>query len=456
MCHYSTLHYSYYEKELKTYRVIIVISCIFHKMDSQFSQYVSYSMDVSIKSPNVRSKLYNSVINEKTITYQIMTNDSSMISDDNSVLRNYRSVVFSKDTGNVVSFSPTTSIPMHQFIDENPTPMQNHIIINEIIEGTMINLFYDPALNRWEIATRGSIGGNYWFFRNEYIINGETIHTTPQLTFRQLFMDALKANIDSQLNDNMILNELPTQYCYSFVVQHPSNHIVLSVDVPHLYLVGVYECMGNQVNVISANEYEAWECFRHFDGVIEFPSRISGNYEYIRNMICSETSPYKMGAMFFNTKTGSRSSMENPIYEMLKKLRGNNPNLQYQFFCLLRAGMAESFLEYFPMYKKIFAQFNKQYQDFITNVHQSYFSYYVRKEGIPISKKYFIHVSRIHHDIYLPSLATEKIIISRPVVKNYFDGKEPSELLYYMNYDKRAMVRPVEDDYTYYPIEYEL
>ena len=113
--------------------------------------------------------------------------------------------------------------------------------------------------------------------------------------------------------------------------------------------------------------------------------------------------------------------------------------LQYQYFCLERIEQKAQFLEHFPVYKKLFHQFGKQYNDFITNVHQSYFSYYVKKEGIPIAKKFFIHASKIHHTIYLPSLNETKIIINRGVVKNYFDALTPSEILYYLNYDKRQI-----------------
>ena len=91
------------------------------------------------------------------------------------------------------------------------------------------------------------------------------------------------------------------------------------------------------------------------------------------------------------------------------------------------------------MYTKIFGQFEKQYQDFVTNVHQSYYSYYVKKEGIPISKKFFIHASKIHHQIYLPSLMEGRKIISRKVVKEYFDAMKPSEIIFYLNYEKRII-----------------
>jgi hypothetical protein len=147
--------------------------------------------------------------------------------------------------------------------------------------------------------------------------------------------------------------------------------------------------------------------------------------------------------MVTNTETMERTTISNPVYEELKKLRGNNPNLQYQYFCLLRAGQEKTFLEYFPRYKKIFQQFHKQYHEFITRVHQTYFSYYVKKdrpEGVPYEKKYFIHASKIHHQIFLPSLKEpKKVIITRNVVKEYLDELKPNEILYELHYDKRQL-----------------
>ena len=55
-----------------------------------------------------------------------------------------------------------------------------------------MNLFYDPRRETWEIATKGAIGGNYWYYRTQY---GEK--DTSQLTFREMFNDALKVSRDS-------------------------------------------------------------------------------------------------------------------------------------------------------------------------------------------------------------------------------------------------------------------
>ena len=384
--------------------------------------------------------------------YILLNNDSSFITFDDEKLRLYRSLVLDAETKEMVCFSPPNSIDFDTFQKKYPKLSDNEIYANEIIEGTMINLFYDKKRETWEIATRGSIGGNYWYYKTKYILD-EKDNTLKkdglekeyeQKTFRQMFIEALRGDESDNLNNNPIIKELHKSYSYSFVLQHPDNHIVLPITEPHLFLVGVYLISDlSTVDIILPIEYENWSCFS--SGIIEFPKSY-----LIENMTFDDfkkkydiifTSNYSLGIMFTHLKTKNRTTIMNPVYEELKRLRGNNPNLQYHYFCLLRAGQQNRFLEYFPIYTSYFIQFQTQYHEMITNVHRAYFSYYVKKEGIEIAKKYFIHASKIHHQIYLPSLKIHngKKVITRNVVKDYFDAMKPNEILYYLHYDKRQI-----------------
>jgi hypothetical protein len=383
----------------------------------------------------------NNKIKSKTIEYNgqsfiILNNDSSFITFDNDDLRNYRSVITDTD-GKILCFAPGNSIELPVFIQKYPNMSDTEsIYANEIIEGTMINLFYDYRVNRWEIATRAAVGGEYWYYRNQY--EGIDYQTGTQKTFRQMFVEMFNGNQSTDLYSLDVLNILPKNHTYSFVLQHPDNHIVLNIFKPTLYLVSVYETKENTVNFISPAIYQSWDCFKHFSEIILFPQMFNGTYNGLLNNFCSEdSSPNCLGIMFTNYETGDRAAMSNCVYEKLKEIRGNNPNLQFQFFILKRPEDKQKFLKNFPKYKYYFSKFEKQYQDFITSVHQAYFSYYVKKEGIKIEKKYFIHVSKIHHNIFIPSLSQIKKIINRKAVKEYFDAMNPHELVYYMNYETK-------------------
>lgn len=408
--------------------------------------YTSYNIDtLDFDKDKVKSKIYKW---NESVSYTILNNDSSTLSFADETHRYYRSIILDENN-HILCFAPPNSIPSDQFMLKYSSDktsglhedfIPDNVYMNEIIEGTMVNVFYDSRIESWQMATRGAVGGNYWFFRNNYDDNEDS---SVQKTFKTMFIDCFCTEA-TELNHIPFFETLPKNYSYSFVLQHPDNHIVLNIERPTLYLVAVYDKRETSVINIPQTIYEEWEVFANVRGIIEFPPRFHENtYSEIISKYCSIQSSYqRVGVMATDMKTGERCAISNPAYEELKKLRGNNPNMQYQYFALEHAGQTALFLQHFPMYKKLFFQFSKQYQDFITNVHQSYFSYYVKKEGIPIAKKFFIHASKIHHNVFLPALNSgTKQIITRKVVKDYFDAMTPSEQLYYLNYDRRQLAK---------------
>ena len=102
---------------------------------------------------------------------------------------------------------------------------------------------------------------------------------------------------------------------------------------------------------------------------------------------------------------------------------------------LRHSGKVDEFLKIFPKYKPLFYEFYKQYNDFITQIHQSYIQYYVRKSGERISKKYFPLVYKIHHELFLT--ATEKIIVRRAVVADFIKKLDVKSLIFYLNYTEQ-------------------
>ena len=161
-------------------------------------------------------------------------------------------------------------------------------------------------------------------------------------------------------------------------------------------------------------------------------------YEYIHMLDYTH-----VGIMLYHAESGLRTSIVNPQYTSMKEFRGNNPNLQYQYLCVSRAGKVKEYLEAFPMYKQMFYAFHSQSADFIRTIHNAYVAYFIKKLGkdVQIEKSIFRHICKLHNEIYLPSIGDGGgVIVTCKVVADYFNAMEPKEQLYHLNYQNRKIV----------------
>ena len=258
----------------------------------------------TVTSEKIRRKCYYTTAS----TYLILNYDKNYMSFDDAYTGSYRSIVFSYPDKNVVCFSPPKSIPTTMFMSKYPRPDQS-IWINEAIEGVSINLFYDKNIKKWMIATKSSIGGNYWFYGKKSKSN------IKQPTFLDMFIEALKGQPEDELNDLVILQYLPKEYCYNFVLQHQDNNIILPVKNNSLYLIGVYKINVIEVEYIPQVEYESWNVFNDLIGIINFPQHyIVPDYEELGQ------SELAKGYMLTNMESGERTMIKNKRYDDLKMI----------------------------------------------------------------------------------------------------------------------------------------
>ena len=96
--------------------------------------------------------------------YYILRYDKDNMVDD---IKKYRSVIFDNNN-KLVCYSLPKSIPFNEFVENNNDINDDNVVITEIIEGTMINLFYDSEIDKWQLSSKGSVGCDYFFYRNGY------------------------------------------------------------------------------------------------------------------------------------------------------------------------------------------------------------------------------------------------------------------------------------------------
>ena len=389
------------------------------------NDYYTYSLNAD-NFENVKTKQYD----KGEHTYKIMNYTMNhKFNDDEYNESYYRSVIKDSDD-NLMCFSLPQSKSYNYFKENNDIENEN-VVVSEIIEGTMINLFFNKNKDKWELSTKSAVGGEYFFYRNEYNKKDKF----NQLTFKQMFMEAIREDINSDINDlKFLIDELDKNICYSFVLQHPNNHIVLDVNIPKLYLICGFKLENNTALYIHFTEFRNKKMLFN---LIFYPNVIpkENNYEDMEIKYTMDKNDLIMGLMYYNQQTGVRSHNRHERYEKMRLLRGNNPNLQYQYLCLKKSGKVKEFLSFFPKYDKLFYGFFNEYKNFLKNIHQSYHSFFIKKDGTVVDKKYLYHIKKLHYDIYLPSLKENKKIINKEEVYNYFEKYDTIQQLYYLNFE---------------------
>lgn len=343
----------------------------------------------------------NEAPKKTSFPYTIYYLNSNFNSEINSDLKYnyYRSAIVSD--GKLLCMAPSKSISNDRF--KEVVGESSSLKTEEVVEGTMINLFWDERVG-WEISTKRSIGGNNFYFRNDYdtLISG-------QKTFRQMFLDVFAQHF---LGDLPLLNILDKSCCYTFVLQHPLNHIVLNIDKPAVYLVHSYKLDGMNYKYCGDQNPE----FLNYG--VKFPLRIDNH-----NM-----DPSCPGYMITDLNTGLRTVVRNPYYEELKTLRGNNPNLFFHYLMLRKTNDVQRFLQNFPQYSELFQLFQNNFIAFVASVYQMYVDIHILKiknvKDIE-NRKVLFFVEKLHYNVYLPSIKTDsKIKITPKVIEAFLDRKE--------------------------------
>jgi hypothetical protein len=395
----------------------------------------------TITSLNIQVKPYQCL----ETNYSILNTDKNYLCDTDKTRRNYNTVILNPETDRILNIGNPISTPPELF-----DASSEDICVTELIEGSIVYLFYDERISNWQMSTSNAVGGNYSYFRDS--------NTTDALTFLCMVMEAFREPTskvdDLSLTDLPFLKDFDKNYCYGFVLQHPQNEMVHRIEIPRMYIVSVCELhygeKQNSIRYVPRAEFETFQFLcAHQGSLIYFPktyTTLSTLEEYKKIFDDLQTPKETMGISISNTITGERCEVFNPNYKEAKEIRGNNFNLQFHYLCLLKLDKVSPFLRFFPHYRKSFFNYKEQLSRFITNLHQTYFKYYVEKsiKG-PIHKKYYYHISQIHKTIYIPSVEKgQKTKIKRSVVASYVESMEPGQILHMINFEKNYK-EPVTD-----------
>jgi hypothetical protein len=364
------------------------------------SNIITSDVPVLNKKPK-RASVYND------ITYDVIKYNKKLLTPETiSTYGLCRSVILNKEQ-HIVSFAPPKSMATNLFLEKYP--VKNPLIIaEEMVEGTMINVFWDGV--GWEVATRSTIGAQNKFY----------MPPNPK-TFFDMFQEAAD-------QCGMKLENLNQAFCYSFVLQHPENKMVVGFETPGLYLVAVYKINNPSCTI---DVIDPRSCNLNI-GLVKFPEIYEfDTWDDLKTRFEDAADINILGTMIHNLETGERTKIRNTNYEQVRRLRGNQPKLKYQYLVLRKSGEKEDeYLSHFSEHTEQFKEWREEVDTFSRDLYNKYVLCFVTKKHSPDDCSFYLKKTLYSlHDLYFYELKGQSKKITRDYVSKFVDNLHPSILM---------------------------
>jgi hypothetical protein len=370
---------------------------------------------VTVAKQSVKSSYY-------LVNYDKKTMRKKNIDNEINYVKHFRSVVLNEDC-KVVGFSPPMCETKNVVLD-----IQNIQFAEEFVEGTMVNLFYNSAndVQDWVFSTKNTVS---------------PVEKPAGKCFRSMFLEACA-------NANLNFDDLPKEYAYSFVMQHPDNVIVAPVKATALYIIAIY-LVKNSDDCSAATVYEMersvlrWSSFSNVSHPARFTMKGQSDFDKIVKTYASPDSLYYYPGVMFRTFTGERFKLRNPNYEMVKNAKGPSARCEFVYLHLKQMGYLRKHFERCPEDEVAFFEFQSKLYNYTSSLHKNYLDCYIyKKMGLKdFPLKYRNNMYKLHND-YLHVLKPEGARVTMSHVVQFVNNLSVSSQIYFLN--QKESTEPLE------------
>ena len=236
----------------------------------------------------------------------------------------------------------------------------------EFVEGTMVTLFYNPSndVQGWEFSTRNVVSPLEKKANESGLVDKKC--------FRRMFFEACAAV-------GLNFDDLPKEYSYSFVLQHPDNTIVAPVKSVALYIVALYYIDGTTVYEMDRSVVK-WSEFSRVCHPARFGLNGQEDFQKIINLWASNNSLYYYPGVMFRSYEGARYKFRNPNYEHVKNARGLEEKSRFIYLHLKKVEGLKKHFDIFPEDELVFFRHQSNLYNYTHNLHKNYLECYVNKK----------------------------------------------------------------------------
>lgn len=300
----------------------------------------------------------------------------------NIITRQCNGIIMEKNTLKIVCYSFEKCIDNEDILDNRMNTEDMNLEF--ALEGTLVRLYFY---------------NNNWFLATKKCINASKSKWLSNKNFLELFIECL-----SSINSLEKLQEkLNTQYCYTFILFHPENNIVVNYEKPELYHISTrnLSTMAEIDENIGINK-----CIKKKFSIEEFNLMIESlktekNYSYEGYIIIDNNN--------------IRQKFKTDIYKTIRNIWGNTNNRFYRYLELRKNfDLLNSYLTYYPNDKTKFFEFEGIISSLGFKILEVYKLHHVLKEKNKIPYYFNKIIYKLHGDFMKSRIVTnhDKIMIT--------------------------------------------
>jgi hypothetical protein len=142
--------------------------------------------------------------------------------------------------------------------------------------------------------------------------------------------------------------------------------------------------------------------------------------------------------LILRDNNNNRLRIRNPKFEYIRKMRGNQPKLEFHYLELRKNNQLQQYLTLFPEHMEIMQNYQNKIHNFTRQLYNNYVSCYIKKEKpiLQYDKEFRQHMFNIH-EYYKNTLRPNKKNIQLNDVIAHINNLEPKVLMYSINFKYR-------------------
>jgi hypothetical protein len=234
-----------------------------------------------------------------------------------------RSVVIDKATLRPVSVAPPRASPWKE------DALDSVQVAEEFLDGTMINVFRPSMDSSTWMSTRSRIGGIGKFYQSG-------------ITFDEMMMETLKVKGIADLSE-LLPKNVPCGVTASFtstVLQHPANRIVKTVTEPTYHMI--HHGWVDETGLVTIHEIQDSSRIMSLAAI-----RGSKTIEQWINLQAQQRGFGWQGVVLKDGQ-GKRYRFRSHVYEMVRRIRGNETTLEERFARLRKMHQTSQYTVFYP------------------------------------------------------------------------------------------------------------